>query len=1084
MFSTLLQPIKNFLGFNPEDENEDLLSDIDYSDSESNFSDISDMSDVVEELPRVPSPIQQIDSDSDSDSSEEENITTAEIMAELEAIEDFDEEEEKMSELPETKGRTPSPSPSPSPVQPIIRKIVPKLPSNVVLINFSKPLPTSSSNDTWDFLTLYKALHFKLYNDSLPSKIHGTRLKRNNLTLGNTQNYRKEILDLEIKFFQRYNLLKTMEEKILSLQFLKNGQYIKVSQQLEEWKNKMLNSQYVDEMKDLKEQLVLNMELSEEEKLKLAEYNKLQENIERYDTYVIGNFVKFGIIEKKEKEKKEDLLKVLEKLNKHYKDTNGNIDSQFGIKKQKIIEKKVDIFAHTPNGFLKSKMIRHLQIFFDVNFSQAALLLKDNLFDEIIKYDAIEINQKLDLIQTELDNLDEIKQYVSHMRSKIFLCPHCSYNTEHSMNIMFHISQVHKSSQKTLMVIKPFNNRSVYDNFEGDDDKIYFHMKTNNKLINTSDINQMKKLDSDVIEKMVPYVMSSKEVDVTERKTKTDVRKLVKQTEKKSDDFDDLFGDEEESVTVELVSYKKQEQESFKESLKVKNHKLVQYLSTETQKHLENVIEQASKLQKRTLGYRWVDSILANEFAFDILKTAKMDSIQVVINGDNYNFSNVTNIPMVVTNVVVGGKILVKDSVLVGEEDKMNLSKTDLVNLIKDKIFEQKVKQFAEKLAKEISTDVDQNSNVAVFKDLFANFFDKLLHSKSKKTNVDFIFDDLVDDLNSIEDAKDLYYRLTNEKEGKKKKKSKESNADFDDLLFYFLLSFLPHDNEVVKNIYNIVEIEQFNKKNRKRDHRDIETDEFLHKNQVWKWNSFYTDKKVAKDNEKNFQMVSLEHISDKIFEDDSLKITREFTNKRMRVLKAMRLDDYKNNLAENKKQRLIKEFLINSLHRKIIDTKDFRIIMGLMLLNNFDTIYEMGKFHGKKTLNGEIILRFVKIMSLYLEKEKIYKIVKGDGRQRIPVKNRIAKTTEEANERKDDLLNDFMNITDETLELEANNPGVERVRDISDDEAELYVDIDNQDYFNVDDEPDMDAEQVFGLGDDLGMEREELVDEEEEDDN
>lgn len=1107
----MLQSIKNFLGFNPEIDS-DIESDSESYSNETSFVENNNSQNL------------EFDIDNESDFSDipdsDEELDIADIEEELERAineieeEENDEDDEKMSELPPTKGDfdpqetftdyskvpvlqprsqqqpqatyeelvsrrlikfdpapTPSPSPSSSPKRrttpkrPKIFKAMPKLPSNVELINFSKPLPLESSYEQWDFLTLYKALYMKMYNDELPKKINGVRLHRNLLKIGETKNYAKEISQLEMKFFKRYNLLKTMEEKIVSLKFIKNGEYLKKITELTDWKNKMLDSQYVEEVRLLKEQVLMNIELSKEDSEKIAEYNLTIENIQRYETYIIGSLVKFGKTQQRKKEESENIIEILEKLNKKY-EQDGNIDSQFGIKKIAIKTEKYNMFKdyENPSFFLKSKMIYHLKIFFDVNTAQASLLLENNTFDKIVQYNSFEMNNKLDLMQEELKNLQEIKEYITHMRDRVFLCPHCAYRINMGMNMMFHISHVHKkSSQEPLMVVKPFKGQSVYDNFKSKtENDIYFHMKQNNK------INKGKMLDKKVIETMVPYIMKSTEVEENARvMTRPNNDIGIKKPSK---------GIKRQSSVISTGD--RRGGNNFKQSLQMKNEFIMNYLNKTQTDHLNGVIEQASKLRNRTLGYRWVNSIISNYFMEKIFDDIKIDSVIVTINSDfEYNYSNINNIPILITDVSVGGNSLVENSVLKNEEDEMNISRGDLIKLIKKEIFQEKVKEFAEDLAKHISTDVNQNSNLAAFKNLFETFFDKLIDSK--RENVDNIFDDLIEDLTDVKDSDDLHYRLTNEREViKKKNKKKQNNKDFDEVLFYMLLSFLPSNTDVVKNVYNIVEIEEYNRKNRRN--KRMEDDDFPYKNSVWRWNSFYTERKVAEDNVNNFQKVSLDEVSSKLFEDEDLKITREIMNTRERVLKAMRFSMYKpaDNMSEknqnkrlNKKERLIKEFIINSAHRKIVDNQDFRIIIATMMLKNFQQIFNLGRFEGKDTFNGEVILRFVKIMNLYIQKDKKYKLVKNKRYNavknsilynrlgNVPVQNRVVSSKKDEDERKDELLNNFMNIDDEALEIEADNPGIKVRGNVDDDEASLFVDMDDSNLYNADDEEDIDID-------------------------
>lgn len=1073
MLPSFIESITNFLGWEVEEDPEiDLEIDSD-SESISDISDISDISELSDEE------IEEI----------EREIESIDVDVEEKRERDEEEEEEEKAHILETKGKL-SPKIEEEEEEDIydkeqkidkkIVKMIPKLPSNLAFINFSKPIPTDIENGVWDFLTLYKALFYSLHNDTLPNRINNHRLSRYNLVLNKSQNENNEILKLEKEFHKRYNLLKTMEQKIESLMFVKNGQYIKAVEHLEK-----LNKSKEETLKDYmllkkKDDAMISLNKQEERQLNNFEYLRLE--INKYERFVIGDITPIIQLYQKKKQEKENIIKKLEKFNQDF-ETSGSIPEEYKetdaknifnnlIKKHKInLNKPVQINdSNNPNHFLKSKMIFHLKNFLDISTNDALLLLEDNLFDKVISFNNFDTNQKLDLIKMELKDLEPIAEYLTHMRDRVLICPHCAYRNGQHMKMIMHVSD-HKKGTKPLLVVKPRFNKetqkyeNVYDNKTSDDvNDIYFHMKQTNKLIPIS-MNVWSKLDQDTINTMSKNVIRFTKDDDTsktskkrvvekfEQTGKTELQKELELDEDVDTDIESLFGDDSDSdkfdeiVEITKEEKREKERENFEESLKVIEFPIYRMLTEideeekvdeneESKKNkrktkIDKICKEASYMSNKSMAHKWVKFIMTKYLSMDIFEKFKMDDILVNVNGLVFNFSNINNIPDIVNDVTINNEKFIQNQVIKGENEKMEISRESLINLIKVEIFMEKLKTIVIEFAKYDSNDINLSNNINTYVDLFMNFFTKLI--KSDRNDIDEIFDRIILKLTDVTDQNVLHNRLLGYDDDLNKKRrgiieKRTQRHDIDDILYYMLLSYLPPDNDVVQKVYNTIEVNHPNVKKRTKHQTRLLKDKqnaFINKNKVWEWSSIYKNEfgKIPEDykeNINNFHYITLDETIAKLNDDLNMELGREVMAKYPEIFEKMEFENYNTDKKEIKRYHLVKDFLEKSYHRGLIERIDFRLLMVIMLLQKMEEVFGIIPF-GKKTTNVKVMVDFVNVMNLYVKEKKEYKVVKGKRgvlQKNDSISNKVPLNKEEEKEQKDLLLNDFMNLDEESLEL------------------------------------------------------------------
>ena len=592
-----------------------------------------------------------------------------------------------------------------------------------------------------------------------------------------------------------------------------------------------------------------------------------------------------------------------------------------------------------------------------------------------------------------------------------------------------------------LLVIKPIKTAHGYENvYDGvvkpSQREALHHMKTNNKLV-VKDLKYYK-LDEKIIKKMKPYNVAQDNFDITEDIIEEKEKRIINpdEQEKKLKYFffgeeDELFGDIVIPSSVPILAFlERMSMEDYEEyeAIKRKINKIIQKA-----KHFENL----------SIAYKWVNSAICYHFLEKYFKNL-MD-VNVMIEYENrqtIKYNNVDNIlNKIPRTVTVGDKVIIEDYKMVGENEYLEITPDMIKDKIKTEIFMIKVKQFSKQLANKISKKIKNSSDRQNKRNEIMNevkipeIFYKILHKTTSNRNEQGVFESNLDNVardfdtlieklmrikqqdKNMDENFDIEQYLLNDVEST----SKEFTTNIDHYLYYILLSYLPNDDSTVAKTYNILEEQQGEETN------------FQYKNQVWNWykkygmtKKQYTDMLKKENKIQGYRDIQKGKILDKLFQNTDESIVRKYNNPEYKVYNNMYFEGYIHSAEENRekyneyrKEMLIEKFLYNGLERNIVREIDFKIFMGMMFLNK---LYKAIDTNKKSEQNSEVVLRFLRILDLYIEEPKIIK------RIILPkYNNKLKKITgnikkDEDNLRKDDLLNDFMDLNEDQMSRQLND--------------------------------------------------------------
>lgn len=812
--------------------------------------------------------------------------------------------------------------------------------SNVTIIDFMKKLPIKRGEDgEWDILNLSKKLFYLLHNDD--EKNQGkmnTIMSIRKLNINPTNNYMNELLYLREIFSKRFNKLKTMENKLLSLQFLKNekynGYYIQKVNQLQEW-NKQMTLEFTEDSGIIYDQAGIiydknNIEgdLTKEENDKLEYFYFLKQKIKLYTDIVIGPSITMIKTNNKKKQEKINLLKKLEELNKEFEKYGKTGESEkvgdalYNFK-HIIASRHTDLKENNETDiYLKSKMILHLKNFFDVSDKIANDLLIDFTFDKIINFNKKNIEFKLQMIKDELESYEDIKiaDFFYQMFNKTFLCPHCTYTNEIGINVVFHMQTEHKSSKlEPLLVIKPIWNsdeekyENMYDEFKNKDDRvIYHHMKMNNKIIpkyKTSRIGKITVFEKIKTIKMIPYIVQS----TTTPNKKVSTKSFIK----KNSDTENL-----EIMITEV--------EQEKNLINLKNHvkkiKIIEFL-TRKQKYFDNkelfditnlsdkIIEEGKKYRNISKAYKWVDFgickyYLKKHFSY-------LNNVTIRILYDKENVSNFENIDDNISDkipqeVSINGNLLIMNSKFIDSDKNIDIFSRDisssssrdrLIDEIKIEVFMERVKRFCIKLANKLSRDDDEGETSIeetknILLKIIPNLFRKIIDWEDYDEFSEFHRKTFNREKSNREKSLNRSGKSLN-RSGNRTRPLGSINEHFDRVI-----TKLIDINE--QNIYNRVSNESEHKSNKKdiddylyyllmaflpSDNETVEeiyntiegkllpqeNQEFNHKNKIWEWRKRYQDS--LNDEEPKFKKITEERVINNLYKSENYYLERQIIN-------------------------------------------------------------------------------------------------------------------------------------------------------------------------------------------------------------
>lgn len=1081
-----IKAIKDFLGFTEEEKREiDELSDVS---SVTSSSDISDLQSDIQDVDKL----DELDIMFDNQS----NPVQIEI--------DTQPQEDIYTSPPAYKYKPKTPSPPPTPL--------PKVESNLVFMNFDKRILTKPEIGKWDFLTLYKTLLHILHTNKIPTEINGINLSHYQLNINETKNYKHEMLEMEKFFTKRYNILKTMKSKIISLKFLKNGEYIKAEKILRKLQSKLENKEYVEEMVFLMNQ----PSHTSEEKKQITYFQNLVKKEKEYKDLIIGTNLEKIKLKQRKIVKKEEMFKKITKINKDLEkistQTNSEkyrkiFDSKYKLK-QIILkrEEEEEEEEDTSKYYLRSKMIYHLKNFFDINNLQAISLLENNLFDTLIKIDVDEINEKLNMINDELFSYEDIKTFLYQTKNKTFVCPYCTYSHNIQINIHFHTMDVHNDKPKTPKPIpKPkMKNKFDFDS-EGSDSEDLFGSDSESEeeeeeklpeSIIPKDNNLYDPIliiepirNNGVFESIYDGFKSTSKNEVIHHikqlhitpDTKRGERVLNKMIVNNAKDGKMKVIKDRSEIKISSIQEVMKKDFTLKLKINEKEHerKLREYVErldpmvffkrkgfeeeyNKIQEFTNKIINEAKGFHNISLAYKWVKSSISNYYLTKQLnKLNKGVKITISFDGINSqvidfeNIDNVINKKLPVFLQINDDKPMIEDSELI-DYPGIEISRDRLLREIKQKIFMKKVEKFGEKLARKVAVNIsgDSMTKIQEIRNVIPKIFKKVINQQSKKllldknkrirqhtrkdfdlmkdTYINFIerFDEFVEKINTIKDSNVMDYLLNIISLGKK-----ENMQEIDEYLYYVLMSFLPNDNPAVKHTYKVLE------------NPSEEEEEFRYKYKVWEWQRKY--KLQNEDDPKNYKMIANDKIIDSLFPGNKentleMEITNHKIQGEKRVYELVNFDDYVNDDDDvNRANIVIEDFLMQCFKQELFSKENYKLYLSLMFLKKLTKALKISE---DNTLNAEMIYRYLRVLDLYLEKPLELNVRKIG----MPIKNRMVVNTgkkeEEKDENKEDLLNDFMELTEEQMKINLQENLLNNSKTEVENEEDDFNDFDIQD--------------------------------------
>ena len=877
-----------------------------------------------------------------------------------------------------------------------------------------------------------------------------------------TKQYQKEIMEMEKYFMIRYNLVRQMKDKMNSLKFIKNGKYKNKILELQDIENQ-LNNEFIEEVKFLYEQ----PNLIQEEVEKLKKYEFLVQRKNQITNIDLGGPMEKMIMKKRKKQKELSLLKQLQNINREYQQ-NGIVDAKYKLKEisVKAIEYEKE---DTENIYLTSKMIRHLSNFLDISQKEASMLLHNFTYDKVININQHEVDIKNEMIDDELNSYEPIVKFLYATHNKTFVCPYCSYQNNLDMNVTFHISTIHSneyiekdSTMRTMTTnVKEDDEDDLFDELFGDDDKkkneyfipgkllmpiliiepyqkdnkyinIYddkifntnkeaiYHLKMNNKIIKKKNYGFEKIPESDR-QHMFNTAVHSKYIKMIPNKTEMTV---------KPDEI--MF---KNKLTIKIKNNPEQNQKVLKTYVETLLSKMKFFTSEydEILSFSNKMIEECKHFHNQHIARRWVHSSIIHYFLkkyfnyFEDIEIKMMyESLSTTI-----TFDNIDNIPNKIPQMLeINGRKIIENSVFVNDSKDIEISKNMLIETIKTEVIIEKVNIFIEKLVEKLTYNKNESRISTIRNEMkfIHELFRKILHKQHPKYNssyrlydeprihdfhnVSYDFDLLISKLKNLNEN-NMYSMLLDDANLDEKF---ASGKEIDNYLYFILLSFLPNDNPAVLNTYNIIE------------ENEKEPTDFPYKNQVWNWYKKYNPKE---DTQSNFKNLSL--YVDKLFPDnkeDSLE--REITNYTINdkhIYEQLDFNSYilnendilnrrdKKKFELYKREKIIENIILDGVKHQIVKPIDYKMFMALQFLFRLEKALSSEQ---RKTRNAQIVYRFLKILDISIEKPKIYRKVKNKfGIKRLQQTSNQNKNKNQNEERKEDLLNDFMNLNEEQMHSE-----------------------------------------------------------------
>lgn len=282
-----------------------------------------------------------------------------------------------------------------------------------------------------------------------------------NLSIGQIKS---KIGQLKTIFTERNNSLETKQQKLIDVQIINNNQLEYYEEQLKKINSILENQNFINTIKLIQNRLKTNYELTEEDQIKYSFFKDLDNQAKYLENYKIGLKATFQVKQLSQKKNKSKYQKVMKKITEQTKqdiDLDIQLSNKQSIELEKVLSVWSDnqtrmIVAQLDKDFtkdmnksklnLKTKVIKSLMNFLDINFTQASVMMSDNkyrvkLFGNVNMED---IQNKINIINKELNEHSIVKQYLNISHRKISLCPFCSYNHEMIAITRIHMHEVHE----------------------------------------------------------------------------------------------------------------------------------------------------------------------------------------------------------------------------------------------------------------------------------------------------------------------------------------------------------------------------------------------------------------------------------------------------------------------------------------------------------------------------------------------------------------------------------------------------------------------------------------------------------------
>ena len=297
------------------------------------------------------------------------------------------------------------------------------------------------------FISLFKYLQYLLA--SKKSGIESDEVKTFNSTLSNFNlDSLKNMSDKQISakiaqlleiFQKRNSSLESKKQKLIDLQIVNSGELSHAEEQLTKIQKILKNQNFTNSIKLIQNRMRNNVELTEEDQIKYSFFKTLENQSSYLQNFKIGTMKQVG--------NKSQIKKVVSKISKQMKqdiEMDIKLTSEQSIELDRVLSVWTDdqsriIVGQLDRKFnrdmnksklnLKQKVIKSLMNFLDINYKRAIVILSDKNFRTKMfgSINMEDVQNKINVINNELNEHSIIKSYLNTSNQKIALCPFCSF---------------------------------------------------------------------------------------------------------------------------------------------------------------------------------------------------------------------------------------------------------------------------------------------------------------------------------------------------------------------------------------------------------------------------------------------------------------------------------------------------------------------------------------------------------------------------------------------------------------------------------------------------------------------------------